>query len=153
MNSKRILTVALLGMASLSLAAAAPAKDPTTQIPGTPVDIQANVINVRVVTPGEPLAGLHLDVKVKGKTLDVYIAPMNFVAKYGVKINKGDDVHVIGAQFGDTVLARNVTTGWFGEKDGQFRERLTTYLRNDAGPLWDEEDKVVPTQEVVKPVY
>jgi len=72
--------------------------------------------------------------------MDVYIAPMDFAVKYGIKISKGDNVHIVGAQVSsseaDVVLALSITTGSIDRKTGIFHEDMTIYLRNDDGPLW-----------------
>lgn len=61
--------------------------------------------------------------------------------KYGLKVAPGDEVHIGGTQLNsgdaEVVLAREITTGVYDRKTGFFREVLTTYLRNDAGPVWE----------------
>jgi hypothetical protein len=53
----------------------------------------------------------------------------------------GDEVHIGGTQLcsgeAGVVVAREITTGVYDNKTGFFREALATYLRNDAGPLWE----------------
>ena len=90
------------------------------------------------------MPGLHLDVKVNGQALDVYIAPMDFCRKFDVKVEKGDEVIVAGTQLqavaGEpvVVLAREITTGIHDAKTGTFHPTLTVYLRNENGPFWVE---------------
>ena len=136
-------TTVLCGVAGFALALPAVAKDQTAVNPGATVDLVATVSAVREVPAGNPMPGLHIDAKVKGRILDIYIAPMDFVAKYGVKIAKGDEVRVIGTQTklgeAEVVLAREVTTGSFDNKAGAFHADLTVYLRNDDGPFFQEE--------------
>jgi len=132
--------VALCGLAGFALAAPAVAKDAAI---GDAVDVHTSVSAVRQVPAGDPLPGLHIDAKVKGRTLDIYIAPLDFVAKYDIKIAKGQDVHIVGTEVkgsegsdADVVLGREITTGSIDKRTGQFHENMTIYLRNDAGPLW-----------------
>jgi hypothetical protein len=89
---------------------------------------------------GSQLPGLHLDVNVKGHVMDVYISPSDFASKYGIKVAKGDYVHIVGTELksgtSDVVVARTISTGSLDRKTGIFREDMTIYLWNDAGPLW-----------------
>jgi hypothetical protein len=133
--------VVVIGLAGFVLSASAVAKD----IPGSAagaVDFFTTVTAVHQVPAGNPLPGLHLDVKVKGEVMDIYIAPMDFVTKYEVKAGKGDGVHIVGTQLksGDTdvVLTREITTGLYDKVSGTFRPNMTIYLRNDDGPFWVE---------------
>jgi hypothetical protein len=134
----RIWAVAFCGLAGFALAAPAMAKD--AALNGIAVDTHTVVIAVREVPAGNPLPGLHVDAKVKGQTLDFFIAPMDFVTRYDVKVKKGQDVHIIGTEVksgdADVVLAREITTGSIDRRTGIFHEDMTIYLRNDEGPLW-----------------
>lgn len=129
--------VVLCGLAGFGLAAPAVAKDVAA---GDMVDVHTNVSAIRQVPAGDPLPGLHIDAKVKGRTVDIYIAPMDFVAKYDIRIAKGQDVHIVGTEVkegeADVVLGREITTGSIDRRTGQFHENMTIYLRNDEGPLW-----------------
>ena len=120
----RCWTVMLYGIAGLVLATPAATRNRA-------VDFYATVGAVREVPVGNPLPGLHLDAKVNGRATDIYIAPMDFVARYEVSFSAGEEVHVIGSQTGsgetDTVLAREITAGVYNRK--------TLYLRNDDGPF------------------
>jgi hypothetical protein len=126
---------------ALLCARAAPAVAKDVSMNPAAVDLYVTVSAVREVPAGKPMPGLHLDAKVKGRMMDIYIAPMDFAAKYGVKIAPGDEVHIGGTEHNpgeaEVVLAREITTGAYDNKTGFFRETLTTYLRNDAGPLWE----------------
>jgi hypothetical protein len=138
MRKERMWTVVLCGLAGFAWAAPAAAKD--VALNGAVVDVHTAVIAVREVPAGNALPGLHFDAKVKGRTMDIYIAPMDFVAKYEVKVRKGEDVHIVGTEVksseADVVLAREITTGAIDPKTGIFHENMTIYLRNDEGPLW-----------------
>lgn len=128
------MTAVMFGMAGLAMA-----RGP--MIPtGTPVEIKAAIETVRVVPATDPFPGMHVDMRVKGRLLDVYIAPMSFVTKYGVKLGKGQYAEVIGTQTEDLVVARSVTTGIRDKSSGVFHEDMTIYLRDETGlPLWVEE--------------
>jgi len=126
------MTAVLFGMAGL-----AAAKGPTV-VSGTPVEIKATVETVRIVPAADPLPGMHVDMRVKGRLLDVYIAPMSFVTKYGVKLQKGDYAEIAGTQMQDTVLAYSVSTGIRDKVSGVFHENLTIFVRDDSGPFWTE---------------
>lgn len=133
-NQIRVWTVVLCGLAGSALAIPAFAAE------NAAIDIHTTVTGVREVPAGNPLPGLHVDAKVKGRVLDIYIAPMDFVKKYDVKVAKGEDVHIIGTEEAegdaDVVLTREITTGAVDKRTGIFHENMTIYLRNDAGPLW-----------------
>jgi hypothetical protein len=131
--------VALCGLAGFALAMPVTAKDDVVNN-GVAVDIHTTVSAVREVPAGDPLPGLHIDAKIKGRVTDIYIAPLDFVKKYDVKVSKGQDVHIVGteAKEGDAevVLTREITTGSIDRRTGIFHENMTIYLRNDEGPLW-----------------
>jgi hypothetical protein len=132
--------VVLCGAAGLVLAASAMAKDQdTARDSGATAEFHVTISGVREVPVGNPMPGLHLQAKVKGRMMDIYVAPVDFVAKCGVKVSKGDEVHIVGSQtrYGeaDVVLAREITIGSYTNG--------TYYLRNDDGPFW-EETKPVP---------
>jgi hypothetical protein len=135
----RIRGVVLCGLAGFALTLPAAPKDVNWN-PGTLVDVQTTVGALREVPAGNPLSGLHLDAKIKGQVVDIYIAPADFAAKYGVKVSKGDYVHIVGTQVksgdAEVVLARAITTGSVDRRTGIFHEDMTIYLRNDSGPLW-----------------
>jgi hypothetical protein len=114
------------------------AKDIPAVKPSGAVEFITTVTAVREVPAGNPLAGLHLDANVNGRAVDIYIAPVDFVVKYEVKIAKGNDVRIAGTQAGDVMLARELNIGSYSRSDKLFRTKLTVYLRNDDGPFWVE---------------
>jgi hypothetical protein len=132
-----IWTVVLCGVAGFALAAAATKDEAAPASPG-PVDFYVTVGAVHQVPAGNPLPGLHFDGKLKGRTTDIYIAPMEFVTKYDVKVSRGDEVRIVGTLVNskdtDQVLAREITSGTYSK--GVFHANMTIYLRNDEGPLW-----------------
>jgi hypothetical protein len=101
---------------------------------------------VREVPAGKPLPGLHIDARVNGHSTDIYLAPVEFVVRYELKVAKGDYVRILGfttPASGDVILAREVTTGLYDERHNIFRPTLTIYLRNDDGPFWVENTKPI----------
>src|SRR5579863_903832 len=136
-NLNRIWTVVVCGVAASALTLPAVARDNG----GTPIDVRTVITGVHEVPAGNPLPGLHAEAKVKGKVVDIYIAPMDFVKKYDVKVAKGEEVHLVGTETAegseDVVLSREITTGSLDRRTGIFHENMTIYLRNDAGPLWE----------------
>jgi hypothetical protein len=132
-------TVVLCGLAGCALAIPAGAKDADLNA-GAAVNVRTTVLAVHEVPAGNPLPGLHIDAKIKGQTMDVYIAPMDFVVKYDVAVKKLENVHIVGTVVksgdADVVLAREITTGVIDPKTREYSDNMTIYLRNDAGPLW-----------------
>jgi hypothetical protein len=133
----QVWAVVLSGLVGIAMATPAAARDLTE-----PVDSYATVTALREVPAGSPLPGLHLDAKVKGQPVDIYIAPLDFAHRYGVKVAKGDYVHIVGTEVksgeSDVVLTREIDTGLYDNKTGAFRVTLSVYLRNDNGPFWDD---------------
>jgi len=139
-----IRTVVLCGLAVFNLTVPAAAKDIALNSGGA-LDLYATVSAVHEVSAGNPMPGLHLDAKVNGRITDIYIAPMDFLAKFGVKVSRGDNLHIVGTRVtsgdADVVLAREINVGSYGRNDRVFRPNLTVYLRNDDGPFWVEPTK------------
>ena len=136
-NLNRIWTFVFCGVAASALTLPALARDNG----GTPVDVHTVITGLHEVPAGSPLPGLHAEAKVNGKVVDIYIAPTDFVKRYDIKVSKGDEVHLIGTETAqgeeDLVLSREITKGTLDRRTGIFRENMTYYLRNDAGPLWE----------------
>jgi hypothetical protein len=134
-------TLALCGIAGIALAAPVVKENAVFWNPGGKVDFRATVNGIHEVQADNPMPGLHLDIKANGHALDVYVAPMDFVLKYGIKISKGQDIVVKGMQAaGETgvVAAYEVTVGRYDAGIHIFHEEATYYMRNDAGPFWTE---------------
>jgi len=129
--------IALCGVAGFALALTAAAKDIALT---SAVDVETTVAALHEAPAGSEFPGLHLDASVKGHVVDVYISPASFASKYGVKVAKGDYVHIVGTEMksgtSDVVVARSISTGSVDKRTGIFREDMTIYLWNDAGPLW-----------------
>lgn len=135
MRTHTIAGMVLVGLAGFTLVA----KDAVVNT-GAAVDTRTTVIDVREAPAGDALPGLHFDAKIKGRVVDIYVAPKDFVQKYDVKVAKGQEIHVIGTEAkagdADVVLTREITTGAVDKRTGIFHENMTIYLRNDEGPLW-----------------
>ena len=135
MNSRKW-SVVLCGLAGFALAMTAAAKD---IVLNTPVDVETTVSALREVPAGD-FPGLHLDATVKGHVMDIYIAPMSFAARYGIKVAKGDYIHIVGREVksgaADVLVASTISTGSVDKRSGIFREDMTIYLWNADGPMW-----------------
>ena len=105
------------------------------------MELQVAVSAVRIVPAGNPLPGLHLDARLKGRVLDIYIAPMSFVTKYDVKVAKGDYLIVSGTMESGVVLAKSIQTGTYDKDKDVFHPEMTIFLRDENGPFWTEEAK------------
>jgi len=111
-------------------AAAEPRYDSATNI-----DILAIVTDIKEVAAGNPLSGAHLMVrqesaKANSETLDVYLAPADYLKDMECHFTKGDRIQVKGSKVkfngSPTVLAREVRL-----------DSTTLYLRDDHGvPYW-----------------
>lgn len=121
-------TAIALSMTLLAADKAAPI-DPSYDT-ATVIDLTAKVTEVREVSKGQPLAGVHVILQKESQTLDIYVGPAEFVKVFDVKFVKGDEIRVIGSKVdfdGSTVvLAREVTLG-----------TVTLVCRDkDGSPLW-----------------
>ena len=123
--------VALRSAAAVTASDQEPRYDPNTVISATVV-VQA----VRDVEHPNALSGRHVIVKTeKQQNYDVYLAPLEYLKDFELKLNRGDEIHIIGSRVKssgmDIVLAREVRTG-----------DTTIYLRDDAGqPYWTEKPR------------
>jgi hypothetical protein len=94
--------------------------------PATVIDVMATVMEVREVPPGSPLSGVHLLVRTQTETLDVYLAPAEFLKEFEISFAKGDRLQIAGSKvkLGEThvVLLREVrkreTTLYFRDRKG-----------------------------------
>jgi hypothetical protein len=114
--------------------------------PGALTKFDVTVNNIREVPAGNALPGLHIDAKVNGRAMDIYLCPVDFAVKYGVKVAKGDYVRVVGSaapEKENVFLVREISTGLYDQAHNIFRPTLTVYLRNDDGPFWVETSKPI----------
>lgn len=107
------------------------AKDPSAVTAAAmTVDFEATVTAVREAPPGDPMPGVHLDVKLNNRVTDIYVGPASYLADCGLILSQGDVVHVTGTMSHsgalDIVIAHQIGVG-----------RVTVYLRGDDGvPVW-----------------
>jgi hypothetical protein len=104
--------------------------------PAKETTISTTVVEVREVSSEGPLEGIHLDVKMKGETLEVYVGPADFVKLFGVTFNKGDDIDVTGSKVtvdgGVILLGREIRLG-----------HVTLLLRDkDGKPFWGKWERI-----------
>jgi len=127
MNILRALTV-ILG-AAIALGAV---RDPQYS-EAKVVDIFGTVENIREVSSGATLPGLHLNVRKDKRTMiDVYLGPADYVAGFSVHFQHGDVIEAVGSKVrndgSEVLLAREVR-----------KSDSTVYLRDDHGnPLWSK---------------
>jgi hypothetical protein len=83
--------------------------------PATMVDVEGTITAVRQVPAGSPLEGVHLTLKAKTSTVDVYLAPADFLRIFKTNFPVGYDVRVVGSKvnFGnaDVILTNEVDLG------------------------------------------
>lgn len=113
---------------------AAPSYDTATE-----TDVVAIVSDVREVPKADPLGGVHLTIKAKADTIDVYVGPTDFVKIFDVTFNKGQEIEVTGSKVkvsGEPViLAREIQVN-----------RITLELRDKNGtPYWPTSREPLPT--------
>jgi hypothetical protein len=109
------------------VAAAEPKYDPASS-----VEFPAIVVDIREVARGNAMRGVHLIVGTGKETIDVYLAPVEFLKQFDFAFAKGDRVQVLGARVRPSatalVLAREVR-----------RQNQTVYLRDAGGtPNWQD---------------
>jgi hypothetical protein len=98
--------------------------------PASSVEFSAVVVELRDVARGNAMHGLHLIVENGRETIDVYLAPLEFMKQFDLTFAKGDRVQVLGSRVRPSatalVLAREVR-----------RQNQTVYLRDAVGtPNW-----------------
>src|ERR1700761_4289140 len=83
--------------------------------PATMVDGEGTITAIRQVPAGSPLEGGHLAVKTKNSTVDVYLAPADFLKIFKTNFPVGYDVRVIGSKVNfsnsDVILTNEVDMG------------------------------------------
>ena len=99
------------------------------------INVMVVVAGQREVAKGNPLSGTHLLVrpesaKTDSDTLDVYLAPADYLKDFEVAFVKGDRLQVTGCKVkyggNSMILAREVR-----------RDTTTLYLRDNRGnPFW-----------------
>jgi hypothetical protein len=123
----------------MALAATSDQKAPAETEPqydtATTIDIMVVVTDVKEVAAGNPLSGYHLiarpeSAKGNSETMDVYLAPADYLKDFDCHFAKGDRFQVKGSKVkhngSPLVLAREVRLN-----------TTTLYLRDDHGvPYW-----------------
>src|SRR5215467_8208460 len=98
----------VLGVSTLAFAANEPVYNPATA-----VDVIAVISGIREVPAGQPMEGVHLTVKNKANTFDVYLGPTAFLKMLKTSFPVGDEIDIMGSrvkfQNADVILAREVT--------------------------------------------
>ncbi|HLG99853.1 MAG TPA: hypothetical protein VKX49_26325 [Bryobacteraceae bacterium] len=111
MNFNGVLSVSALVLAMIPARAA----NGPSYNPATAVAISGTVAGVRVVPPGQPLEGVHMAVKTKTRTVEVYLAPKNFLDFLKANYVPGDEVEITGSRVKsgntDVLLAREIDDG------------------------------------------
>ncbi|SPE37449.1 conserved exported hypothetical protein [Candidatus Sulfopaludibacter sp. SbA3] len=123
-----LILAALLAPRAASAGQPAPAEP--RYDPGATVEFDGIVTETREVPRSSPMRGLHLTVDTGRESLDVYLAPMEFMKGFDFSFAKGDRINVTGSKVkfngGAVVLAKEVR-----------RQGQTVYLRDASGsPYW-----------------
>ncbi|HWZ29989.1 MAG TPA: hypothetical protein VNX18_01570 [Bryobacteraceae bacterium] len=104
------LAVTALQAFAASTVGTAPSYDPATT-----VQVVGIVTDVRQAPTGSPLAGTHVILKTKASTIDVYLAPTDFLKFLKVSFPAGDQIRVSGSKMkfenADVILASQVSDG------------------------------------------
>lgn len=79
--------------------------------PATVVSVDGTIMAAHLVPAGSPMQGMHLTVKTKSATLDVYLGPTDFVRIFKTNFPVGSEIEVIGSKVGQTILSRDIEIG------------------------------------------
>ncbi len=116
---QRTLGIATFTLAFAAIAAANPATTKPNEPaynPSTVVDVWGTIAAVRQAPAGSPLEGVHLTVKAKTGTFDVYLAPADFLRIFKTNFPIGAEVEVMGSKVkvdnADVILTREVSVGF-----------------------------------------
>ena len=110
-NTLRVSTLALAAMAITSLAQAA---DPAYN-PATAISIEGTITAIHEAPAGQPLTGLHVTIKTKAATSEIFLAPKEFLKFLHMNFAVGDVIDAMGSKVktatGEIILAREVSDG------------------------------------------
>jgi len=124
--AKVTISVSTLALAAMTFTNPAKAANDLAYNPATAVSVSGTITAVHEVPAGQPLEGVHLTIKNKANTFEVYVAPKEFLKFLKTSFVAGDYVDVMGSRVKDgateVILAREVSDG-----------RLTIELRNVYG--------------------
>jgi hypothetical protein len=94
--------------------------------PATTVAASGIVTAVREVPAGQPLEGVHLTIKNKTTTMEIYVAPLSFLKFLRANFVVGNDLDVVGSKVRtgamEVILAKEINDG-----------KSTIELRNGYG--------------------
>lgn len=133
--------VVLFGLTRAPKVAAADGKSnaPPSYEVSTEIDVMVTIAGIREIPKTDPLGGVHLTVKTKADTIDVYVAPADFVKIFDITFKAGEQIEVTGSKVKfngeDIILAREIQIG------------LTALeLRDkDGTPFWQAPREPFPT--------
>jgi len=125
------LRVSAVALAAMAMMNAAKAANQPAYNPASAVAVSGVITGVRHVAAGQPLEGVHLTVKTKTETIDVYLGPADFLKMLRTSFPIGEEVDVTGSRvkFQNTpvILAREVS-----------EDLATLTLRElDGAPVWE----------------
>ncbi len=107
---QRTLAIGVFALGATAFAANEPAYTPATI-----VDVYGTIAAVHNAPAGSPLEGTHLTVRTKTGTVDVYLAPADFLRIFKTDFPVGNEVEVIGSkikfQSNDVILTKEISVG------------------------------------------
>jgi hypothetical protein len=107
---QRTLAIGVFALGATAFAANDPAYTPATI-----VDVYGTIAAVHNTPAGSPLEGTHLTVRTKTGTVDVYLAPADFLRIFKTNFPVGNEVEVIGSkikfQNSDVILTKEISVG------------------------------------------
>ncbi len=116
---QRTLGIAMFAVAFAAFAAANPVATKSNEPaynPSTVVNVWGTITAVRQAPAGSPLEGVHLTVKAKTGTFDVYLGPADFLRIFKTNFPVGSEVEVMGSKVkvdnADVILTREVGVGF-----------------------------------------
>jgi hypothetical protein len=113
--AKITLSVSALAIAAMTCINSAQAANDPTYNPATAVTVSGTITSVHEVPAGQPLEGVHVIVKNKANSFEVYIAPKEFLKFLHTSFVVGDYIDAMGSRVKegaeDVILAREVSDG------------------------------------------
>src|SRR5262245_2477862 len=100
------LAAMLFAVAGVVSLAKDPAPPDLRYNPATVVDVRGVIAEVHVVLPGATLPGVHITLKTKAETVDVFLAPSAFLKLVKLTVAAGDDIRVVGSRMNGTILVK-----------------------------------------------
>jgi hypothetical protein len=108
-------SVSALAFATITLGSLAQAANDVSYNPATSVSVSGVITSVREVPAGQPLEGLHVTLKNKAESCDVYVGPKEFLKFLKTSFSTGEVIDVAGSRVkngaADVILAREVSDG------------------------------------------